>query len=542
MSELVERRRGWDALLTGAWWLHPFLFAAVPIVFLFAHNVREQLSLDPLLEPLGLALGAAAVLLAALSGLAILLRREPARAALVATLAIVLFMTYGHAWNAAGPLLGIHRNLLLVWGALGLVGAVLAARAPISAVRAVTGGLNVIGLILLVINAIPIADHQLRVASVVGGAPAAEADPSVQGESPAHDRDVWYLVFDRYASASVLEEVYGLDNSDFIAELRALGFYVADRSTANYLKTAHSLASALSADYLDQEALRAEAAAPDDWTPLYRRLQGAYPLQEFLDARGYTYLHLGVRRGATVTNSAADREFVYSGQTEFSTTLRETTLLEGLDHVFRPGGSFVPGGVTGLYGLQTLYQLRTLEELAETAGGRRYVFAHLLVPHPPYLFHADGSWVTPEEAEGRTDEQGYAEQVRFVNNRLRALLDILLDRPREEWPIIILMADEGPFPRRYAEDEEGFDWRRATPDELFQKFGILTAVLLPDAGPKEAGLYPEITPVNVIRAVLRAEFGAELPPLPDRNWIFTDQRHLYDFVDATERVPRQPPG
>ncbi|HEX2142151.1 MAG TPA: hypothetical protein VHK28_07775, partial [Candidatus Limnocylindria bacterium] len=146
---------------------------------------------------------------------------------------------------------------------------------------------------------------------------------------------------------------------------------------------------------------------------------------------------------------------------------------------------------------------------------------------------------TPEVSAQRSPEEGYVEQVRFANSRILQLLDSLLDGPRETWPIIVLMADEGPFPQRYAEDEFAFDWPEASEEELFQKFGILTAVLLPDSTPEEAGLYPDITAVNVMRAMLNAEFGTDLELLPDRNWIFTDQRHLYDFVDVTERVPRE---
>src|SRR6188508_1992283 len=46
---------------------HPFLVAAYPIVFLFAANADEQVTLDPLWMPLALALGATAVVLVALA-------------------------------------------------------------------------------------------------------------------------------------------------------------------------------------------------------------------------------------------------------------------------------------------------------------------------------------------------------------------------------------------------------------------------------------------------------------------------------------------
>ena len=53
--------------------VHPFLIAAYPIVFLFAQNADEQVTLDPLWTPLALALGATAVILVTLA----LLTRAP---------------------------------------------------------------------------------------------------------------------------------------------------------------------------------------------------------------------------------------------------------------------------------------------------------------------------------------------------------------------------------------------------------------------------------------------------------------------------------
>ena len=46
---------------------------------------------------------------------------------------------------------------------------------------------------------------------------------------------------------------------------------------------------------------------------------------------------------------------------------------------------------------------------------------------------------------------------------------------------MVLAADEGPFPPRYAADEVAFKWLEATPEELLRKFSIFTAVSVPGA-------------------------------------------------------------
>jgi hypothetical protein len=515
------------------WWLHPFLVAAFPVFFLFAQNIREQLSLQPLWMPLGIIMGAAAWTLLAALGIGRLLGAGAARSALVASLLILLALTYGHAWNLVGELARLHRVLLAAWGALAIAAIVVIAILRPAAIARLTTAVNVAAGALILINLVPIGQLAL------GGSSGADraADGEIGATEPGATRDVWYLVFDRYAGSPSLQELYGFDNGPFLDELRDRGFQVADGATANYLKTAHSLASSLNMDELDAEALTAEASAPDDWTPLFRRLQSSHAVERFLHERGYRYLHLGLRRGATYANEAADVTLLLGDTTEFSAVLSDTTILVALQAILPRE---LATGTESVYPTQTLFQLSELERIAE-APGLNFVFAHILLPHPPYAFNADGSRVTAEQRASRAEEEQYLEQLRYANVRILALLDRLHAGPPETRPIVVLAADEGPFPPRYAADELSFDWLQATPDELLRKFSILTAISVPGvdaAGLAAAGFSDTLTPVNLFRVVFNAAFDAGLPILPQRNWVFVDQRHLYDLVDITDRVQR----
>lgn len=514
------------------WWLHPLLIAAFPVIFLFAANIREQLSLEPLWIPLGIVVGAAAMTLVAAVVIGRLLGAGPTRSSLVASLLILLTMTYGHAWNLVGELVGLHRVLLIAWGLVAAAGIVVIARLGHGTLARITTAANVAAGFLILVNLVPIADLALRTSLIGQREPqrSQTGDP-VDGAT----RDVWYLVFDRYAGSPALQELFGFDNGPFLDELRDRGFVVADAATANYLKTAHSLASSLNMEELDADALAAEASTPDDWTPLYRRLQTSHAVERFLHDRGYRYLHLGLRRGATYANDAADVTFLLGDTTEFSAVLADTTILVALQGIL-PGE--LATGTDAIYPAQTLFQLNELERIAD-APGLNFVFAHLLLPHPPYAFNADGSRVTAEQRASRTADEQYLEQLRYANARILRLLDRLQAGPPASWPIVVLAADEGPFPPRYAADEAAFAWLEATPEELLRKFSILTAVSVPGvdaAGLEAAGYSDAVTPVNLFRVVFNAAFGAGLPMLPDRSWIFVDQRHLYDLVDVTDRV------
>jgi hypothetical protein len=102
--------------------------------------------------------------------------------------------------------------------------------------------------------------------------------------------------------------------------------------------------------------------------------------------------------------------------------------------------------------------------------------------------------------------------------------------------VILLQADEGPFPARYADDEWAFRWRDATDAELEEKFGILFAMRVPGADVEAAGFRDDITPVNAWRVIFNARFGTDLPMLPERIWAHVSLYDFFDFFEITDRV------
>lgn len=513
------------------WWLHPFLVAAFPVLFLFAANAGEHLSVAPLLAPLGivLALAAIGVVMAWLVGS--LTGAGPTRAALGVSVLLVLGLTYGHAWNGLGETLRSHAYLLAAWAMLAIIGLALVARIDRQTAARVSGGLTVVALVLVAANVLPL--WQLAGRGPIAGVTAPE--PSASDPVAAGTRDVWYVVLDRYAGSVALERTYDFDNSAFLDALRERGFVVAERATANYLKTGMSLVSSLNMAELDVAALAQESTAADDWTPIIRRIQSGHAVERFLHQRGYRYLHVGSRLGDTIVNAAADEAFVYTDTSEFSAALIDTTILAALEGILP---SAVPRGSIAYVPDQSLAQFEHLREAADRPG-LDFVFAHILLPHPPYVFNADGSRVTDAQRDTRTVDEQYVEQVRFTNATVLDLVDRLQSGPPDERPIVVIAADEGPFPERYRRDEEGFRWLEARPDELLRKFSILTAINVPgadEAGLEAAGFSDTLTAANLFRVVFNAAFDAGLPMVDAGNWVFVDQRHLYDMVEVTDRV------
>ena len=138
-------------------------------------------------------------------------------------------------------------------------------------------------------------------------------------------------------------------------------------------------------------------------------------------------------------------------------------------------------------------------------------------------------------AAQRTTQENYLNQLAYTNQAIQEVVESILTTSRVE-PIIVVQADEGPFPERYAQDQKGFSWREATVDEVRLKLGIINAYYVPKAS---ASLYLGISPVNTFRLIFNSYFGANLELLPDRSYAFVDEQHIYDFFDVTDRLARK---
>jgi hypothetical protein len=509
------------------WVLHPLLLAAYPVLFLFTENATDQMTLDPLWLPLAAAVGGAALLL--LVGTALI--RDVHRAGIAASVLVVAFFWFGHAWNLVGDWFRQPWALLVVWAIAVAIG-LTAAWAAGARARSATVYLNLVAAIPVVFTLAGLGEFVLE-----RGAPGTVLR-SIGGLLGGEDRsrpDIYYLVFDRYAGSPALERHFDFDNEPFLRELEKRGFHVARNSVANYVKTGLSLTSTLDMDYLDADALNAAAATPADQGPINRRFQGHLLVPGTLKELGYQFVLIPSWWRPTASNVDADLTLRYEGASEFSLALLETTLVGALTD---PAEEVDPFSASELRN----YTLHALDQALEAPGlpGPKFVLAHFLIPHPPYLFDRDGGSVTADEARERSNAERYLRQLEFTNARILEIVDEIQARPAEERPVIIVQADEGPFPPRYAANGESFQWEAATPEELEIKFRILNAIHLPGVDPEDAGLSSSMTPVNTFRIVFNVLFGADLPLLPDRVYAHADYLHYYDFVEVTDRIPGWP--
>ena len=525
----------------GAWrrrvqpWFIALTSTSVPVLFYYVKNVAE-ISIVSLPGMLTLSLVGGVIFLA----VAFALLRDWAKAAVWAAAFGTCFFYYNGLLTHFERLVPGHRQRVfllvtaLILGALGL----LLARAKRGWPAGVSNYLAVVGLILLGINAFNILQHEFKNLGV--GIDLANQDLARAKITKMNDkRDVYYFIFDRYTGPVGLQVGYAYDDRAFLEELRRRGFYVADRSFANYPVTPSSLASSLNASYLTPHGDAKEATTR---LPLYQRFQEA-EVPRFLQKQGYRYVQLGSWWWPTQRIPQADQSIPYAwritvlGQTfhlrEFTAlVVAKTPLCPLLAKNFKIGG-FTLTDWRGFekHGQYFHDQMKDLRKMPEEKGPK-FIFAHILMPHPPYVFDRDGSPLP----SGLPLQEGYLRQLEYTNQEILKLMDRLIHAKSQ--PIIILSADEGEYPPEfsYAQDFPA----DATDAQLLQKLNILNAYHLPDSDYSE--LYPTISPVNSFRIILNRYFGTHLSLLPDRSYtVATSAKHMLNWTDVTDRLRKAAP-
>jgi hypothetical protein len=500
--------------------IHPVLFAIYPILFLWSQNVGE-VGPDDVGDVLGGALMAGIVA----TSIAWLAFHDRARGALIVTPAILAVLLYGHIARLGVPLQTEQAWIVAVL-AIALIAAL---KLPDRWIGRLDAGLRILGFALIAIALVAIIPTEIEEATTPRTVVA--AGRVLPGQTTAQKRDVYWLVFDRYGSDRSFKLGYGVTN-DMTPWLRDHGFEVLADSHANYVGTALSMSTTLNMTPLDK-LTKSVPVTSNSYQPLYTALQGSLVARQF-QALGYRYLHLGSWWNPTRTDAAADRNYNADGVSDFTSAVVESSLIPVLAEAFIP--EELPPNESVKHLKHNTFALDVLDRLPRESGPK-FVMAHVLLPHPPYVFDRDGRYIAPAEAATLTEREGWERQLDYTNSRLQSFLEGLLALPEDKRPIIILQADEGPWPDPYGRDKVGFNWATASANQLEMKFGIMNAWYVP-GGTDKLELKQDQTAINTFPILFDRYFGLDYPLLPDRSFASTWGRP-YRSIEITDRLNRR---
>lgn len=488
--------------------LHPLFFAIYPALALVGININE---VEPtvLWRPLIVLMLSAVILLITLR----LITGDWHRAALLLSALIFLFFTYGHLYlflkkiDVAGFIIGRHRYMVPLWlgiGALVVWWVTRKLRNP----QAFTPVLNLVSIFLLIYPSFQIVSYSMKREETEKAAlQAAQAKGATLplGYAP----DIYYIILDAYGRADVLQEMFGYDNTPFLQALESKGFYVAKCSQSNYGQTMLSLTSSLNLNYLD--SLTNSLTADSDTRAPLRALGQYNNVRKFLASQGYNIVSFATNFPISEWKDA--NYFLSSppqGMSDFEIMLAQTSVWRApMDMVDEP-----PERASAeWYRRRTLFALDQMERTVPNISSPKFVFAHLVIPHHPFVFGPNGEELNSIEAGVPNFEEykvKYPDQVTYINKRMLAIVDLILQSSPKP-PIIIIQGDHGPAPF----------------DVIERRMKNLNVYYFPD---NTAGLYPTITPVNTFRVILSKYFGQNYPMLEDKSF-YSAYDVPYNYVE-----------
>jgi hypothetical protein len=334
---------------------------------------------------------------------------------------------------------------------------------------------------------------------------------SQQSPYPASQKlqGIYYILLDTYPSSVYQREVLGIDQNPFDSLLAAKGFFVIPDAKSNYNLTSFSLASVFGMQYLDwMNDVR--VAKPYHYGRSANAIMQA-PLFGWLQKNNYRLYNLSIFDLPGQPSMNKERFFSeITSEIIFFNTFWAKAKWHILPYLF-------PSMVKDLaieqrqnmrtllghfkqYNISMLDSLRHLSSARDTLS-RKFVYAHLEMPHYPYFYDSAGHPYPDEIAFSSaavTDKNMFRNYIVYTNRTINTLLDSLLNNNQGN-DIIIVQSDHGT---------KNMDTTR-----MADAFLNYSAFYFPDRDYRL--LYPGMSNVNTFRIIFNKYFGQQLPLLKD---------------------------
>jgi hypothetical protein len=482
------------------WLWHPFLGAALPVLEFYRVNSGSSHVRDVLALSLAYAL---------VTGLLVVVLRPAlgsTRRAALASTAFAFVLLRGGAWSPA------------VWVACGATATLVSIALRFASDTSLRRPTLVANLVLVALAGLAVARTIRAQARLQSPHPRADFNAPIPLSGDVRP-DVYFIVADGLGDPGILERRYGVPQETLREPFERLGFRFVEASRSNYSQTALSLASTLNFDYV-QNLLEIPDAQVLDRRPL-GRLISDNRLVRTLRGAGY--------RIATIPSGYELARFDRVDVRLQPTWRLGFFALHNLRTTMLPQVQRLAGRGPGDLGFELhRHRLRTaLRHLRSVrhevvADEPLFVFAHLIAPHPPFVFDAHGKplrshqrfafrdgdhWLLEKPKGAPGYHELYAKQARYIVGELtRALSDVLDNASRPT--LVVVQGDHGPG--------GALVWDVPGKTDPAERHGIFNAWFVPAEYDLE--LTAGMTAVNTFRVLLAVSLGAPLQRLDDRAW------------------------
>ena len=507
--------------------LHPFLVAVYPVLFLLSNNI-EQLDVQQGVRPLIIIIVIAFLLVMVFGWVT----RDFLRAGITASLIIALFFSYGHVhriFEEKVPWMSSHLLLSVIWLTLLILGMKL--KWKIKNIEKTTQMLNLMAVILLIfpLSTLFLSLNRSPELVIVDNPNQKEKNYSVDiinNNLNGNQPNIYYIIVDGYGRSDILQEIFNYNNFEFLKFLEVQGFFVADESRSNYISTRESLASSLNFQYINYVGEKNQSTS-HNYDKLAEMIQHSQ-VRRFFENRGYQTITYQTGSGFT---TITDSDLFVSYRPTFISELEYLILASSATRIIgdRLANIFNPYTCKGHHA----NILSIFDHINQIPGmvGSYFVFAHIMSPHPPFVFTEDGRLSRGGDCDGwdgnyfggspEEYKRSYEQQIKYITVLLQETITRILSSSDIQ-PIIILQSDHGPGLLT--------NFRTSSETCLKERTSIINAYYFPD---KDYGyLYESITPVNTFRVILNQYFNQDLSLLEDKIFFMPNE-------DVTDRIEEQ---
>lgn len=325
--------------------------------------------------------------------------------------------------------------------------------------------------------------------------PIVDLAPRRPAEATGAVEDILLIIVDNYPSLAIAEEWFEHDTADLRTAMLAREIVVPEAGWSQHTFTGLAVASILELQPV------AEPGPTGRWgnrLSSYQIIRGDSLVSATLRSAGYEYTHVESGWDASSCGSVdrcMESPFVDEIFWEF---LRPTVLGSWMVSTY---GSFTVRttlrAVGHLTGLSALFN----------DGENDYVFAHLLLPHPPYVVDAqcdiqvaDQSEVMDFDSEnpGRNSRNRYDRQFSCVDTLLGEIADLAGSKTA-----VLISGDHGTG----TGGQVGSPPDTWTDADIAERFGVLLAYRLPEACDSPE----DFNNVEVMRAIMDCAVEMEMP-------------------------------
>ena len=324
--------------------------------------------------------------------------------------------------------------------------------------------------------------------------------PDAYAEKP----NVYHIILDEYTDNEILLKKFNYDNKKFLEFLNKNGFYIPNKSFSTFGSTPSELELILNMDYPREIGWVSDS---------YQALNNNKVMSVFSD-QNYSIIETNsMMRWKNFSD--VDTKLCYD--TNFINS-------EFLDQVLRKSiiRYFLEQHHNDTRRDTVRCTFNELSEIASQSSGPKYIFSHIYVPHPPFLFGPNGENVIPDHREisglqSWENPQGYINQLIYATNQVSIVVKNIVKN--DTTAVIILQGDTGTL--------TGTDTFMTTMKDVYQAHSILYAVRIPDVNNLEY-----MVPVNTYRIIFNNYFNMDYEYLEQHSYA----RQNDVWTDITEKL------